>query len=91
MQPIPHVTILGVGAMGSVYASLFFEMNPAGVSFMAKENAPNGFKPRELSSTQTLRHSGCDAGRYVPAVGFDYRCLETPRPPGGLAGSGTSR
>lgn len=36
MQPIPHVTILGAGAMGSVYASLFFEMNPAGVSFMAK-------------------------------------------------------
>lgn len=36
MQPIQHVTILGAGAMGSVYASLFFEMNPAGVSFMAK-------------------------------------------------------
>ncbi|MDY0095560.1 MAG: ketopantoate reductase family protein [Candidatus Vecturithrix sp.] len=36
MQPIQQVTILGAGAMGSVYASLFFEMNPAGVSFMAK-------------------------------------------------------
>ncbi|GAK58198.1 2-dehydropantoate 2-reductase [Candidatus Vecturithrix granuli] len=36
MQPIQHVTIFGAGAMGAVYASLFFEMNPACVSFMAK-------------------------------------------------------
>ena len=36
MQPIQHVTILGAGAMGAAYASLFFEMNPTCVSFMAK-------------------------------------------------------
>lgn len=36
MQPIHHVTILGAGAMGAAYASLFFEMDPACVNFMAK-------------------------------------------------------
>ena len=36
MKPIQHVTIFGAGAMGAVYASLFFQMDPACVSFMAK-------------------------------------------------------
>ena len=36
MQPIQHVAILGAGAMGTVYASVFFKMDPTCVAFVAK-------------------------------------------------------
>jgi ketopantoate reductase len=51
MQPIQQGTILGAGAMGSVYASLFFEMNPAGVSFMAKGERAERLQAQGLSTT----------------------------------------
>ena len=35
MQPINRITIVGAGAMGAAYASLFHEMDPGCVSLLA--------------------------------------------------------
>jgi 2-dehydropantoate 2-reductase len=48
MQPIERIAVIGAGAMGSVYAAKFFEMDQDCISLVAKKERYERLKKQGL-------------------------------------------